>query len=174
MYSKPQPGDYPPYYENYFVQLPQVPVLELLHQQPAALIKLLSGLSEEQAEKTYAAGKWNTKQVLGHMMDTERIMLFRALCISRGEKQSLPGFDENDYVNHGGFAKRPLASLIREYEAVREHSRVFFQHLDADAWDRRGRANNAPMTVNALLTIIVAHERHHLNLLQERYLPVWV
>ena len=107
-------------------------------------------------------------------MDTERIMLFRALCISRGEKQSLPGFDENDYVNHGGFAKRPLASLIREYEAVREHSRVFFQHLDADAWDRRGRANNAPMTVNALLTIIVAHERHHLNLLQERYLPVWV
>jgi uncharacterized damage-inducible protein DinB len=174
MYSKPQPGDYPPYYENYFVQLPQKPVLELLNQQPAELIKLVTGLSDQQAEKAYAAGKWNTKQVLGHMMDTERIMLFRALCISRGEKQQLPGFDENAYVDHADFSRRPLESLIREYKIVRENSLVFFQQLNAEAWNQRGWANNSPMTVNALLTVIVAHERHHLNLLQERYLPVWV
>jgi uncharacterized damage-inducible protein DinB len=174
MYTKPLPGDYPPFYENYFIQLPDQPVPELLNQQPAALIQLVSGLSEEQAEKAYAPGKWNTKQVLGHMIDTERIMLFRALCISRGEKQSLPGFDENAYVDQGGFSKRLLPSLTQEYKIVRENSQVFFQHLHPEAWNQRGWANNSPMTVNALLTMIVAHERHHLNLLRERYLPVWV
>jgi uncharacterized damage-inducible protein DinB len=173
MYSKPQPGDYPPYYDNYFVQLPEVPVMDLMARQPTELFALMTGLSEEQAEKAYAEGKWNTKQVLGHLMDTERIMLYRALCISRGEEQSLPGFDENAYVARAAFSTRTLQSLQQEYEAVRQQSLAFFQNLEPEAYPRRGRANNSPMTVNALLTVIVAHERHHLNLLQERYLPVW-
>lgn len=174
MYSKPQPGDYPPYFDSYFAQLPATPVPQLLEQQAPELLRLVSGLSEEQAEKPYAAEKWNAKQVLGHMMDTERIMLYRALCISRGEKQVLPGFDENGYVQHGAFTKRSLASLVQEYAVVRGNSQVFFQNLDAVAFQQRGWANHAPITVNALLTIIVAHERHHLNVLKERYLPVWV
>jgi uncharacterized damage-inducible protein DinB len=173
MYSKPQPGDYPPYYENYFKQLPDGPIMDLLEQQSKEVSGLLAGLSEEKAEQAYAPGKWNTKQVLGHMMDTERIMLYRALCISRGEAQSLPGFDENAYVEGAAFSQRTLKSLLQEYEAVRQSSLLFFQNLEPEAFGRRGRANNSPMTVNALLTMIAGHERHHLNLLKERYLPVW-
>jgi hypothetical protein len=174
MYFKPQPGDYPPYYERYFSQLPEVPVMDLLEQQPAGLLGLVSGLSEEQAQRAYGPGKWNTKQVLGHLIDTERIMLYRALCISRGEEQSLPGFDENAYVDQGGFSERTLSSLLQEYELVRQNSLFFFRNLPTGAFKRRGRANDSPMTVNALLTVIVAHERHHFNLFKERYLPVWV
>jgi uncharacterized damage-inducible protein DinB len=174
MYRKPQPGDYPPYYEKYFAQLPQVPVMDLLEQQWTELRELLSGLSEEQAQRPYAAGKWNTKQVLGHLMDTERIKLYRALCIGRGEEQPLPGYDENAYVAQGGFSERTLNNLLQEYELVRQHSLAFFQHLAAEAFNRRGRANHSPMTVRAILTVIVAHERHHLNLFKERYLPVWI
>lgn len=173
MYRKPQPGDYPPYYENYFSQLPEVPVMDLLEQQAAEITGLVSALSEEQAQRVYAAGKWNTRQVLGHLMDTERVMLYRALCISRGEEQSLPGFDENAYVAQGAFSDRTLQSLVQEYELVRQNSLVFFRNLPAGAFQRRGQANQSPITVNALLTLIVAHERHHLNLLKERYLPVW-
>ena len=98
MYARPQPGDYAPYFGKYIDQLPDVPILELLEKQPQELTALLSEVSETQAERAYAPGKWNTKQVLGHMTDTERIMLYRALCISRGEQGSLPGFDENAYV----------------------------------------------------------------------------
>jgi uncharacterized damage-inducible protein DinB len=173
MYSKPQPGDYAPFYETYLSQLPETPVMDLLRQQPADLFGLVAGLTEEQAESAYAEGKWNTKQVLGHMMDTERIMLYRALCISRGEEQSLPGFDENAYVAGAAFSNRSLRSLLQEYELVREHTLVFFQHLEPAAYPRRGRANNAPITVSALLSVIAGHERHHLNLFRERYLPVW-
>jgi hypothetical protein len=174
MINKPQPGDYPPYYDRYYAQLPEVPVMKLLEQQPAELQGLVAGLSEEQAEKAYAADKWNAKQVLGHLMDTERVMLYRALCISRGEQQALPGFDENDYVARAAFTKRTLKSLLEEYEVVRQNSLIFFRNLEAEAFSRRGVANNSPLTVNALLTMIAGHERHHLNLLKERYLPVWV
>jgi hypothetical protein len=173
MINKPQPGDYPPYYDRYYAQLPEVPVMDLLEQQAAELHGLVAGLSEEQAEKAYAAEKWNAKQVLGHLMDTERVMLYRALCISRGEEQPLPGFDENNYVARAAFTKRPLSSLLAEYEVVRQHSLVFFRNLEAEAFRRRGVANNSPMTVYALLAMIVGHERHHLNLFKERYLPVW-
>jgi uncharacterized damage-inducible protein DinB len=173
MESRPQPGDYPPTYEKYYAQLPATPIMELMAQQPVELLSLISGLSEEQASRAYAPGKWNTKQVLGHLIDTERIMLYRALSISRGEEQSLPGFDENTYVENGGFTARALANLIQEYELVRKASLAFFQNLDPAALLRRGKANNSSMTVNALFAFIPAHERHHLNLFKERYLPVW-
>lgn len=173
MYSKPKAGDYPPYFDNYLNQLPQGSILDLLEQQPGELWQLIGGLSEEQAEKAYAPGKWNTKQVLGHLMDTERIMLYRALCISRGEEQVLPGYDDNLYVANGQFTERQLASLAEEYETVRKNSRVFFRNLDARAGQRRGTVNNYAITVAALLHVIVVHERHHLNLLKEKYLPLW-
>lgn len=173
MYRKPQPGDYPAYYEKYFCQLPEVPVMDLLEQQPAELLGLVAGLTEEQAQRAYAAGKWNAKQVLGHLMDTERIMLYRALCISREEEQPLPGFDENAYVAQGQFSDRMLKSLLQEYDMVRQNSVAFFRNLPAWAFNRRGWVDHSPMTVSALLTVIVAHERHHFNQFKEKYLPVW-
>lgn len=173
MYTRPQPGDYAPYFGKYIDQLPEVPMLELLEKIPEELTALLSEVSETQAERAYAPGKWNTKQVIGHMTDTERIMLYRALCISRGEQGSLPGFDENAYVAQAGFSSRTLPSLLEEYLVSRQNSLAFFHNLEGEARQRRGLCNGAPTTVNGLLYIIAGHERHHLNLFKERYLPVW-
>lgn len=174
MYSKPMPGDYSPYFERYMVQLPDVPLMELLEKQAEELTNLFSDVTEEQAEKPYAPGKWNAKQVLGHMMDTERIMFYRALCISRGEQQSLLSFDENAYVANAAFSGRTVASLLEEYRLMRQNHLVFFRNLEEGARQRRGLCDGAPTTVNGLLGIIAAHERHHLHLLKEKYLPVWV
>jgi uncharacterized damage-inducible protein DinB len=173
MYNKPQPGDYSPYFEKYLQQLPDEPLMALLEKQPEQLAGILAEVSEDQAEKPYAPGKWNAKQVLGHMMDTERIMLYRALCISRGEQGSLPGFDENAYVAQADFSSRTVESLLQEYRISRQNSLVFFQNLEEGARQRRGLCNGASTTVNGLLGIMVGHERHHLNLFKERYLPVW-
>lgn len=174
MYFKPKPGDYSPYFERYLVLLPDAPLMELLEKQPEELKDLLSEASEKKAEKPYAPGKWNAKQVLGHMMDTERIMFYRALCISRGEQQSLLPFDEDAYVSQADFSSRSIASLLAEYQVMRQNSLVFFRNLEEGARQRRGFCDGASTTVNALLGIILAHERHHLNVLKERYLPVLV
>lgn len=173
MYTKPQAGDYAPYFGKYIAQLPEAPLLELLEKQAEELTGLLADLSETQAEKAYAPGKWNTKQVVGHMTDTERIMLYRALCISRGEQASLPGFDENAYVDQADFSSLTLNSLLEEYVISRRSTLAFFRNLEEGARQRRGLCNGAPTTVNGLLGIIAGHERHHLNLFKERYLPVW-
>jgi hypothetical protein len=110
------------------------------------------------------------KEVVGHIIDTERIMCTRALCIARGEKQSLPGFDENEYVTAANFDKRTLYDLIREFGYVRESTLAFFKTLTEEDLDRNGIANNNPVTPRALLYIIAGHHLHHLGVLKERYL----
>ena len=118
----------------------------------------------------YAPGKWTLKEVLGHLVDDERIFLYRALCVARGDTRPLPGFDENEYVAGAGFEARSVQSLLDEYRVVRESAIAFFDSLTEEQWMRRGIVNGYEASVRGLAFHIAGHELHHLRTVRERYL----
>jgi hypothetical protein len=167
---RPQPDEHAPFYGGYVALVPDGDVIEILERQADAMQALLASVPEERGGHRYAPGKWSIREVVGHLADTERIMACRALRIARGDPTPLPGFDENAYVEQGGFDTRSLEGLGLELRAARRHTVELFRHLPARAWARRGVANGVPVSVRALAHIIAGHEMHHRALLQERYL----
>lgn len=118
----------------------------------------------------YAPGKWTLKEVLGHLIDDERIFAYRALCVARREPAGLPGFDENEYVAAARFEARSVDELLREYRAVRAASVALFESLTAEEWLRKGIVNGYEASVRGLAFHMVGHELHHLRVIRERYL----
>jgi len=170
---RPQPGEYAPYYDRYISLVPGTDVLAALaalEDQRRQMLLLLSGRTESDGDLRYAPEKWSLKEVLGHISDTERIMSYRALRISRGDATPLEGFEQDDYVRNGPFARRPLADLIEDYIAVRRATISLFRNLDEAAWTRRGVASKNEVTVRALAFIIAGHELHHRRIIEEKYL----
>ncbi len=169
--SRPAPDEYAPRYAPYIASVPDGDLLETLEAQWEDLGCLLEELDDDAADYRYAEGKWTVKEVLGHLLDAERIFAYRLLCIARGEQAPLPGFDENAYVAHGGFAARPLEALLEEYDLVRGSTLAFLRGLDEASFDRRGTSNGKGITVRALAWLMAGHELHHVGVLKERYLP---
>jgi hypothetical protein len=168
--QRPAENDYASFYASYVARVPEEDVLPAIEQQSSETQRLISSLDESRAKYRYAEGKWSVKEVIGHMTDAERVFGYRALCIARGDKNSLPGFDENAYMQNANFDSWRLGDLGEAYALVRRANIVFFRNLADEDWDRRGVANNSEVTVRALAYILVGHERHHLNVLRERYL----
>ena len=169
--GRPAADEYAPYFGRYIEQVGDGDVLEILRRQAGETAALLAGLSERDAGYRYGEGKWSIKEVVGHVADTERVMVYRAVCFARGEAAPLPGFDENAYVANAKFGARPLADLAAEFQAVRAATIPFFRGLDGEELVRRGSANNRPYSVRAVAYIVAGHERHHRTILEERYLP---
>jgi uncharacterized damage-inducible protein DinB len=165
---KPEPDEYLAYYGKY-IALVGDDAMAALRKQAAATPRLLKGVSESQAMFRYAPGKWSVKEVLGHVMDGERVFGYRALRFARADGTPLPGFDENAWVPAAGFERRTMTELAAEYEAVRAATLALFGSFDSAALVRRGAANNAEVSVRALAHIIAGHELHHVGLLRERY-----
>lgn len=167
---RPQPGEYAPYFERYISLVPGHDVLAALEDQRRQMLLLLSGRTEADGDLRYAPGKWSLKEVLGHINDTERIMSYRALRISRGDATPLAGFEQDDYIRNGPFAHCTLADLIEDYIAVRRATVSLLRNLDPTAWSRRGVANANEVTVRALAYTIAGHELHHRKIVEEKYL----
>ena len=167
----PAPGTYAPYYESYIQKISGKNPLSFLESQVLDFKALLSEIPDELEGFAYAPGKWTIKEVVAHVIDTERIMAYRALCIARGEIVSLPGFDENEYVRHSEANHRSLYDLGHEFGAVREATISLYKSLSDEALDRQGVANNNPVTARAILYIIAGHQMHHENVIRERYVP---
>ncbi len=167
---RPEPSEYVPYYETYLSKVPKGDLLKLLEDQRRETQQLLAGLSEAKALHRYAPGKWSIKEVVGHLMDSERVFCYRALAFGRADANPLPGFDEKAWVPPGRFDGRALKDLAAELDAVRRATIALFSGLNADALARHGTANNNPITVRALAWIIAGHERHHVGIVRERYL----
>lgn len=168
--ARPGQDEYAPYYEKYVSLVPEGGVVEGLERQGAETLALLRGLSEARGAHRYAPDKWSVKQLVGHVIDTERIFAYRALAISRGERQPLPGMDQDEYMAGVDFDARTLSSLADEFEAVRRSNVLLFRHLSPEAWGRRGTASDYEVTVHALAYILAGHEAHHIRILRERYL----
>lgn len=169
--NRPQKGDYALYYEKYVALVPSGDFLEILQEQQRELTRLLSPLTEQQAEFRYAPGKWSIKEILGHINDAERIFAYRLLRIARGDQTPLPGFEQDNYIEPGNFSARTLADLLHEFSTVREATVSLIRSLDDAAWLRRGVASQKEVTVTAIAFVIAGHERHHRIILEERYLP---
>lgn len=169
MTTRPLPSDYPEYYQRYVDAVLGDDVLEVLADQVDAVMSMFTTMDEARTLYRYADGKWSVREVLGHILDSERIFGMRALCIARGEQQPLPGFDENTYVVNALFDERSVESILDEWQALRISNLIMFQSFDDDAWSRVGTANNKSTTVNALAWIIAGHTVHHLNILRDRY-----
>ena len=144
-----------------------VAVLEAQGRQVASLVDALDEAAI--AGRRYAPDKWTVKEVLGHLIDDERIFAYRALCIARGDARPLAGFDEKDYVAATQFEARPLVTLGAEYRIVRAATVALFAPLTAEEWGRRGMVNGYEASVRGLAFHIAAHELHHLRTLREKY-----
>lgn len=141
-----------------------------LEAQGKEVAALLESLDEESIRaRRYAPGKWTVKEVIGHLMDDERIFAYRALCVARLDSRPLPGFDENEYVAATNFESRSLASLIAEYRSVRAASLTLFESLTAEEWLRRGNVNGYEASVRGCAFHMAGHELHHLRTLREKY-----
>ena len=166
---RPRTGDNNPYYDRYISLIGDDDIIEVLEDQRKTSEKFLKTFTEEQGNYSYADGKWTMKEVLGHVIDTEKIMAYRALAFARGEKQSLPGFEQDDYVAESNFNNRLLDDLINEFLTARESNIILFKSFDEEIFNRRGIASEAEVTVLALIYIIAGHEKHHMKILKERY-----
>ena len=163
---RPLPGEYAPYYETYFAQLPATgELLPLLREQPAALRHLLTGTTDAEAGQPTAPGKWSLKQIVTHLIDCDRIFAYRALAIARGEQQPLPGFDQDAYVADSGANDRNIADLLVEHATQRAATVALLAGLPAAAHLNTGTASTHPASVRALAWVIAAHEIHHHRLL---------
>jgi uncharacterized damage-inducible protein DinB len=168
--TQPQTTEYAPYFVKYTALVPEGDVVETLRSQLEQSLKTLRSLSEEQALARYAPGKWSIKEVIGHMIDSERVFGHRAFHIARNDATPLPGFEQDDYVNAGNFDDRSLSDLIEEFEQVRRATLCMLRSLTEEAWLRRGVANETEVSVRALAYIMAGHEAHHMQIIRERYL----
>lgn len=167
---RPATDEYLPYYSRYIDRVPEGDVLTTLSEQISETLALLRGLPDSVASYRYAPDKWTVNQLVGHVIDTEKIFGYRALRFARADTTPVPGYEQDDYARNSTFDSYPLSELASELEAVRRSTLYFFRHLDDDAWARRGVANNAEVSVRALAYIIAGHELHHREILRTRYL----
>jgi len=168
--GRPETSELAEYQIAYISKVPGADILEFLEQQLEATLDLLRGIDEEKGNYRYAAGKWTVKEVVGHIIDSERVFAYRALVFSRSDSTTLPGFDQDLWAGHANHSTVPLKELAGEFEAVRRSTIGLFRHLDTAAWMRGGTANNNPITVRALAYLIGGHTEHHLEILKSRYL----
>ena len=170
MIPRPDASEYLAYYGRYIDKVPDGDLLQTLRTQLDDTLALVRGLPEARGGHRYAPGKWSIREVLSHVIDAERIFAYRALRIARGDGTPLPGFDENAYAENAEAESRTLADLADELMHVRLGNLAMLRALSPEALARLGTASGGPVSARALAWIIAGHERHHVNLLRERYL----
>jgi hypothetical protein len=170
MITPPEPNEYQSYYGRYISLVPSCDLTQTLDAQLAQSLPILSAIDEQKSLYRYAPGKWSIKEVLGHLIDAERIFAYRALRFARRDSTPLPGFDQDPYVSAANFDSRPWHDFIAEFEHVRRSTILFFRALAPEDLLRSGTASQNSITVRALGYIIAGHELHHMGILRERYL----
>ena len=168
--TRPEPSEYPEDLKQYIALAPGNDLFGYFDKQTESVASLASTLSEEQLLYRYAEGKWSIKDIFCHLIDCERIYNYRALCIARGDKTELPGFEENDYAKTANADKRDIRDIISEYKSVRASSIELFKSFNEEMLLRTGIANGSARSVRAIGYSLAGHEIHHLNVIKERYL----
>ena len=170
MRGRPQPNEAASYYSRYIDRVSSDDIVAVLTTQLTEASDLLSGISEEQSLYRYEPGKWSMRELLGHVNDTERVFMYRALWFARGFEDPLPSFDQEIGFKAADSDNVSWASHVAEFNAIRSATLSFFRNLPEDAWMRSGVASDSAVTVRALAYIVAGHVSHHLAILRERYL----
>ncbi|WP_423929036.1 DinB family protein [Candidatus Palauibacter sp.] len=167
---RPEPDEHADYYSMYIDRVPDDrSLVDVLREAPDALERLFSGLSPDRETFAYEPGKWTYREVLGHVIDTERLFSYRALHVARADPADLPGMDQDEWAAASNAAGRPVADLLREFRGLRAANAALFASFDDDTLSRRGIASGAEFTVRALVHIVAGHELHHRDVLRTRY-----
>jgi len=169
MIPRPAPSEYAPAFEKY-ISLVEGDPLVFLERQTAAIKEQLGNIHEAQSMHRYAPGKWSIKELLGHVIDAERIFCYRLLCLARSETAPLPGFEEDDYVRAASFDQRSFADLSEEFMAVRLASMPLIHSLQPETASKSGIVNGRTITAAGQAYVLAGHAEHHLRILRERYL----
>lgn len=168
--AKPNLASIPEFYRGYVGRVKDENILTALESNKGEAVQYLEKIPVDKWDYRYAEGKWNIKEMVQHIIDTERIFSYRALCFARGEKASLPGFNENDYAAAAEASTRKTTDLLEEFSIVRAGTICLFRSFSDKQLEKTGIANNHPIEVNTIGFIAVGHVLHHLNILSERYL----
>lgn len=162
--------DYNPYYEPYIAALGDVQLLDMLKRQLVNFPQFIESIPEEKFHYSYQEGKWTIAQVLLHILDAERVFQYRALRFARKDKTPLPGFDQDKYVMESNAENWTKQEMIENYSVIRKSTIALFEKLPEEALKRVGIASDSPMSVAALGFICCGHQKHHRNIIRERYL----
>jgi hypothetical protein len=160
----------PKFYDSYVDLVRDKDILFTLDEQMNFTYAFLMTISERKGDYAYADGKWTLKEVIGHLIDAERVFAYRAMCFARKDRTNLPGFEENDYVENANFASRSLADLAEELLMLRKSNMYLFKSFTKDMMEMTGTANGGEISVEALLFAIAGHQKHHLKVINDRYL----
>jgi hypothetical protein len=171
-FLRPGPGEHHEYYGLYVSQVSDGDVLDTLERQVEETTALLRSVPAARETYRYADGKWSIREVIGHVLDTERVFGLRALHFARRDPAPLPSFEQDDWARVSNAHARPLADLVEEFRAVRRGHVLLLRGLDPDAGPRRGVASGREFTVRSIPWILAGHERHHVGVLRERYLEL--
>lgn len=166
---RPNKDEYAEYYETYIRLVPDGNIVDTLSRQIEETLNLIGNIDEAKALFRYADGKWSIKEVIGHLVDSERMFAYRAMCFARDDSTPLPAFDQNEYVKNGNFDGRNLNELADEFRSLRQSNIALFGSFDDNTMAKWGTASGFRFTVRALVYIIAGHELHHRNILKERY-----
>jgi uncharacterized damage-inducible protein DinB len=166
----PERTEYDDFYDQYISLVPDGDIIDILATQLASSLELFSSIPEEKLNYRYAPGKWTTREVLGHIIDVERLFTFRALQFARGDPSPLPGMDQTRWMSGANFGQRSIQSFVVELRHLRAANTILFDSFDEEILDRTGTASNCRFTVRSILYIIVGHQFHHVEILKTRYL----
>lgn len=169
-HNKPLPHEHSPYLGYYIGLVPSENLIEELTLNYQNNTLLLKTLTESQLNYQYSSGKWTIKEILQHLIDTERIFAYRCLRFARQDKTDLCGFEQDNYIAPAKAHLRTLNSLLHEYETVRHASISLINTFDTEMWQQTGTVNNKPVSVRALGYAIAGHEIHHINIIKQRYI----
>jgi len=170
MPARPAHNEYPEYYSRYVSRVPEGDVLDTIENQIAETTAFLATIDEKTANHRYTADKWSIKQVVGHLIDIERLFQYRVLAFARRDPAPLPGMEQDDYVDNANFDDRTLAELIDEYRITRQAGLSLFKSFDDDVQMRKGIANEVEFTVRTIPFILAGHDIHHIGVIKDRYL----
>lgn len=160
----------PPFYQKYLSWIQDENVIYLLKKDHNNTCDFLRSIPEEKHNYTYRPGKWTIKQILLHLMDVERVFVYRALRFSRSDPTDLAGFDQDDYIENGSLEHVSFSSLYDGWDIMRKSTIIFYEMLSPNAMQRTGRAMGLEFTPESIGYILVGHTKHHISIIKEKYL----
>jgi len=170
--EKPLATEYSPGYQKYFDLVPDGDYLELLRQNCVTTVQFFEGLSSDKHDYRYADGKWTIKEILMHIIDTERVFAYRALAAARGDETPVYRMDEELYARNVAVTNRTMTDLASEFEIVRKGSEYLFDHVSDERSKRWCNVVTHPMSVRAIGYFLIGHVEHHIGVVRERYLEI--
>jgi len=169
MSQRPSPKEYADYYERYISLVPKGNIIDILEDQQKSLMGFFSSIDEEKANYKYAENKWSVKEVLGHIIDGERIFAYRALRLSRGDSKPLTGFEQNSFIANSNYCNISFEKIIDEFFLLRASNILMFRNFSDEMWSRKGTVDDKNISVRAIAYLMAGHTEHHINVLKDHY-----